>query len=94
MVDDTLRAGTALAMSGGGFRATLFHIGTLIRLDKLGTLAKLDRISVVSGGAIMAGMLACRWEVLIGGGFAMTYRLWFSFATAVPMPNCSFNSHV
>jgi NTE family protein len=57
-------------MSGGGFRATLFHIGTLIRLNELGYLAKLDRISAVSGGSITAGMLACGWRALKAGGFS------------------------
>jgi NTE family protein len=65
-----LRAGIALALSGGGFRATLFHIGTLTRLNELGYLAKLERISAVSGGSITAGMLACRWRTLAAGGFA------------------------
>ena len=43
-----------LALSGGGFRATLFHLGTLWRLNELGYLPKLDRISSVSGGSIGA----------------------------------------
>jgi NTE family protein len=70
MADGTLRPGIAFAMSGGGFRATLFHIGTLIRLNELGYLARLDRISSVSGGSITAGMLACRWHALRANGFA------------------------
>lgn len=69
MGDSALRPGVALALSGGGFRATLFHIGTLIRLNELGQLATLDRISSVSGGSITAGMLACRWNALAAGGF-------------------------
>jgi NTE family protein len=69
MGDGALRPGVALALSGGGFRATLFHIGTLIRLNELGQLATLDRISSVSGGSITAGMLACRWKALESGGF-------------------------
>jgi hypothetical protein len=47
-IDDTL---TGLALSGGGFRATLFHLGTLWRLNELVYLAKLDRISSISGSA-------------------------------------------
>jgi len=70
MSNGTLRPGIALALSGGGFRATLFHIGTLIRLNELGFLPQLDRISAVSGGSIAAGMLACRWETLKAVGFA------------------------
>lgn len=70
MGNEPLRPGIALALSGGGFRATLFHVGTLIRLNELGVLQTLDRISAVSGGSITAGMLACGWEQLKAGGFA------------------------
>jgi|SRR6266850_2746481 len=55
---------TGLALSGGGFRATLFHLGTVWRLNELGYLPKLDRISSVSGGSITAGVLAVRWPKL------------------------------
>src|SRR5579862_2581173 len=54
----TKRAGVALALSGGGFRATLFHLGALRRLDELGVLDKLDAISSVSGGSIASACLA------------------------------------
>jgi len=54
------RAGTALCLSGGGFRATLFHLGALRRLNETGVLAKLDTITSVSGGSIMAAALATR----------------------------------
>ena len=54
------RAGNALCLSGGGFRATLFHLGALRRLNETGVLAKLDTISSVSGGSIMAALLATR----------------------------------
>jgi len=54
----------ALALSGGGFRATLFHTGALIRLNELGLLRRLDCISGVSGGAINAGLLGARWARL------------------------------
>lgn len=59
-----VQPGTALALSGGGFRATLFHAGTLWRLNELGLLAKLERVSSVSGGSIAAGLLAARWSAL------------------------------
>src|SRR5262245_33577291 len=53
-----------LALSGGGFRATLFGLGSLWRLNELGLLASLDRITSVSGGSILAGILAHRWREL------------------------------
>lgn len=41
-----------LALSGGGYRAAAYHIGTLRALHKLGILDKVDVISSVSGGSI------------------------------------------
>ena len=70
-----LEPGIGLALSGGGFRATLFHCGVLWRLDELGVLARLDRVSSVSGGSITAGLLALRWQALrFQGGAAPNLR--------------------
>ncbi|MFC6421972.1 patatin-like phospholipase family protein [Ornithinimicrobium tianjinense] len=52
------RSGTALCLSGGGFRAALFHLGAVRRLDELGVLGRLRTISAVSGGSIVANLLA------------------------------------
>lgn len=56
--------GTALCLSGGGYRAMLFHAGVLWRLNELGILPNLKRISSVSGGSITAGVLAMNWHRL------------------------------
>jgi NTE family protein len=56
-----LRAGIALCLSGGGYRAMLFHVGALWRLNELACLPRLARISSVSGGSIAAGVLGHRW---------------------------------
>jgi len=56
--------GTALCMSGGGYRAMLFHVGALWRLNELGRLPGLDRVSSVSGGSITAATLALGWNAL------------------------------
>ena len=53
-----------LALSGGGYRATLFGLGSLWRLNEAGLLGKLDRITGVSGGSILLGVLAHRWRDL------------------------------
>jgi predicted acylesterase/phospholipase RssA len=42
-----------LALSGGGFRASLFHIGVLARLAELDILRHVEVISCVSGGSIL-----------------------------------------
>lgn len=52
------RSGTAFCMSGGGYRAALFHLGALRRLNELGVLSKVDTFTSVSGGSIMAAQLA------------------------------------
>lgn len=41
-----------LALSGGGYRAAAFHVGTLRAFHKLGILEKVDVISTISGGSI------------------------------------------
>lgn len=43
-----------LALSGGGYRAAAYHIGTLRALHKLNVLDRVDVISSVSGGSITA----------------------------------------
>jgi NTE family protein len=64
-----------LALSGGGFRATLFGLGSLWRLNEVGLLGKLDRITSVSGGSILAGVLAHRWHRLsFDNGQASNFR--------------------
>jgi len=76
------RQGTALALSGGGYRAALFHLGATRRLNELGILHQIDTICSVSGGSIFAAHLATRirwplsapvpaqeWESLIAKSF-------------------------
>ncbi len=53
------RHGTALCLSGGGYRAALFHLGALTRLNETGVLGRVDTLSSVSGGSILAAHLVC-----------------------------------
>lgn len=56
-----------LALSGGGYRAAAYHIGTLRAINRLGILDKVDVISAVSGGSITAAYYALHkdnYEVL------------------------------
>ena len=69
-----LRTRPALCLSGGGYRAMLFHLGSFWRLNELGYLPKLDRISSVSGGSITAARLALAWPSLtFSGGVATNF---------------------
>jgi NTE family protein len=63
--DERVEPGIALCLSGGGYRAMLFHVGALWRLNELGFLPKLDRVSSVSGGSITAGTLGMNWQHLV-----------------------------
>src|ERR1700727_3630594 len=57
-----------LSLSGGGFRATLFHLGAIRRLNQFGILPKLTTISSVSGGSILNGFLASRLDTPFSNG--------------------------
>jgi len=74
-----------LALSGGGLRATLFHLGGLIRLRELGWLGRIDRISSVSGGSIMAAILARGWKSLQDADFSSV-----AFTELVTQPTLRF----
>ncbi|WP_386630399.1 patatin-like phospholipase family protein [Sulfitobacter geojensis] len=50
-----------LALSGGGFRAAAFHLGTFRKLHDLKILNKIDVFSCVSGGSIAGAFLCSRW---------------------------------
>ncbi len=65
--------GWCLCLSGGGFRATLFHLGAVLRLNEFGVLPRLSAVTSVSGGSILNGVLATRWPRLtLGPGGAYT----------------------
>ena len=50
-----------LALSGGGFRATLYHLGMIRFLRDSGVLPKVTHITSVSGGSIFAAHLVLNW---------------------------------
>lgn len=72
----SLAPGIATCLSGGGFRATLFNLGTLWRLNEYGLLPKLKMVTSVSGGSIVSGLLGLRWNNLNfdGDGKAANFR--------------------
>jgi predicted acylesterase/phospholipase RssA len=50
-----------LALSGGGLRATLFHLGVVRFLRDAGLLSEVTHIVSVSGGSILGAHLALNW---------------------------------
>lgn len=69
------QTGLALCLSGGGYRAMLFHLGSLWRLNELGYLKRLTRVSSVSGGSITAAFLGLRWSRLEFGAGGIATNL-------------------
>lgn len=51
----------ALCLSGGGFRATLYHLGVIRYLRDAGLLTKVRHICAVSGGSIAAAHIVRHW---------------------------------
>src|SRR5260370_2736936 len=93
-----------LSLSGGGCRATLFHLGAIRRLNEFGILPKLTTVSSVSGGSILNGFLASRLPAPLANGIAdfdasaskpvrefcsLDIRRWLGLEAVVP---CSHNS--
>mgnify|MGYP005712028547 CR=1 FL=1 len=55
-----------LALSGGGFRATLYHLGVIRYLRDIGALQEVSDIASVSGGSILAAHLVLNWDKYTG----------------------------
>ena len=72
-----------LALSGGGIRATLFHLGAIWRINQLGKLRDLGRITSVSGGSIAAALLAIAWPKLEFDDLGRATNLGDTFAKPV-----------
>ena len=60
-------APVGLALSGGGFRATLAGLGVVQLLEDVGLLPRLRFVSSVSGGSVAAASLATQWPAIRAG---------------------------
>ena len=83
-----IEPGIGLALSGGGYRAMLFHAGALARMNELGLLSRTQRIASVSGGSIIAGHLALSWTAL---GAADANQVFANFKKIVVEPVLAFS---
>lgn len=68
-------SGFDLCLSGGGWRAMLFHCGVIAALRKYGKLGQVRRVFAVSGGAVLAGDLALNWMSYVGSDDEFVARL-------------------
>lgn len=54
-----------LSLSGGGFRATLFHLGVVRFLRDAGLLPHVETLCSVSGGSVLAAHMVQHWDEYI-----------------------------
>jgi len=90
---DAGREKWGLALSGGGFRASFFHVGVLARLAEMGLLRRVEAISTVSGGAILGALYYLHvkqlleakpdGEIRVGDYVAIVERIERDFLAAV-----------
>lgn len=66
-MEDQKRETFGLCLSGGGFRATLYHLGVVRLLRDAGRLREVTHVCSVSGGSILAAHLVLNWERYNGG---------------------------
>lgn len=63
-MDENIKIG--LCISGGGFRATFFHLWLIRFLRRFGLLGQVKRIASVSGGSVLAAHLVLNWDRYTG----------------------------
>jgi predicted acylesterase/phospholipase RssA len=66
-LDSVARGKVGLALSGGGFRASLYHIGVLAKLAELDLLRHVEYLSCVSGGSIVGAHFYLEVRKLLQG---------------------------
>jgi predicted acylesterase/phospholipase RssA len=59
-------AWSGLALSGGGFRAAIYHLGVIRFLRDAQILLKISHITSVSGGSVTGAHLALNWDRYCG----------------------------
>src|ERR1700730_13092815 len=66
MVETSETEDFTLCLSGGGLRATYFHLGAIWALRQQGLLKKVKKVYSVSGGSITAAHVALNWSRYTG----------------------------
>ena len=85
----------AISFSGGGYRASAFHLGSLDLLDKVGLRENITMLSTVSGGSITGGKYACALSEAVSNNnpdfYEGFYREIYTFMLETRLPNLWFN---
>lgn len=64
-----------LCLSGGGFRATLFHLGIIKFMQEAGYLQNVKKIYSVSGGSLLAAHMMGNWSNYLEGNESTIKKL-------------------
>ncbi len=72
-----LNHGIGLALSGGGYRAAAYHLGTLSYLHRMGLLGQVEALSTVSGGTFTGAAYAI--SLVEGASFEHFFRDFYGF---------------
>ena len=86
---DANKRRVGLSLSGGGYRAAAFHLGTLNKLNELGALEKIDVLSTISGGSI-TGAAWCLHE----GDYASFHQTMIGNIGSINVINRIFRSWI
>lgn len=78
----------AICLSGGGYRAAAFHLGTLTYLKKVNLLENITLLSSVSGGTLVGAMYA--FSLKQKKTYDEFYRDFYSFLARVNLVKLSF----
>ena len=85
----------AISFSGGGYRASAFHLGSLDLLDKVGLRENVTMLSTVSGGSITGGKYACALSEAIAKNnpdfYESFYNELYTFILETRLPDLWFD---
>ena len=85
----------AISFSGGGYRASAFHLGSLDLLDKVGLRENVTMLSTVSGGSITGGKYACALSEAVAKNvpnfYESFYQELYNFMLETRLPDLWFD---
>ncbi len=85
----------AISFSGGGYRASAFHLGSLDLLEKVQLLDKVTMLSTVSGGSITGAKYACALSEAIANNnpdfYESFYKELYTFILETRLPDLWFD---
>ncbi len=79
-----------LALSGGGYRAAVFHLGLLSYLNRVDLLKQVKMISTVSGGTFTGAKYTL--SLVAGQSFEQFYQEYYAFLKNTKLVELALNN--